>query len=917
MTDHLLSLSAEPQDSRLIAQVPTANVIQGLDTGDVLFGTENDDIIFGYKGSDLLEGLQGNDTLYGGRGADLLDGGAGDDLLLGQRGNDLIFGGSGNDSLVGGQGDDILFGEEGTDTLTGGPGFDVFVLDSRYGASDPELADVITDFSAPGGDLWSITDGVDDTVTLADLTLETVANDTWVRLNTTGEILGRFLGVSAEELPGTFSTVEAIIDNTEVGANVLEGIPGIASWQGEVGDTDPIDMFEFDLQETAIVTIQLTGLSADADLALYQDQDQDRELGLDDLIALSIRGGSASEIVENITLKPGKYFITVESFEGNTPYTLEVSGVPGTIAPDLAGDTPSTARVLSPQDPITLFDYVGGEDPLDTYVISTNSAGYLDVFTDYRDADVNLTLWADTNLNGQFDPAEVISQEINEIILNNLEAGTYYVNVTALGAPTPYQIGVDASAGSRVGIEAHQPLFPGLTLTGTLSFTDAFDPNDGDNYADPYLLPELAEGATVTITQESEDFDAYLTVVNLFTGEIVAENDDIDIDNENFNAQVSFTTEPGGQYVVYASSVDSPGIGKYTLNATVENNRTASIDQGEGAGQFSLDIGERFSAQSASINLINPLLPPPVFSQNTRTDTGDSAQIFNFAYEPLTGGEIAPIRINNVNQGGFGDCVFIAALAATFGKIEDPRMANTAISNILNGAITSDGLNYTVRFYDYQTGQPAEVILDNQVPIYQGSLFGARWESNQVLTAGNASGQPIWASLFERAYAGFRGEQSNQNGYDVIGNGDFEAAGLRRVTGQTLESILFPNSGIVEDGYGVIQRDENDNFMLLEEVTPEQVFQRIQNTLDLGGYAISGTIDGVDKMTGNLLVPTHAYSIHNAYLNEQGERMILVRNPWGLDREDQEPADDLNDGFVAITFETFLQNFDNVSLARP
>ena len=579
MLETFFDLTTAP-DTFTVSSANTLGLpIRGLGGNDFIIGSSNADVILGNTGADNIYGLDGADTLYGGRGADLLFGNKGADLLLGERGNDVIFGGRGNDSLSGGEGDDFLAGDGGTDTLTGGDGSDAFVLDIRHSTSDRTLVDIITDFSKDD-DVLALTDGANDALTEADVTLETVGSDTFISLKTTGAFLAQVQGATAAQIAGTFSTVRSTLDDTEPGATILGLIPGQVTVQEQVGDEDYLDMFQFEVTETSIVDFSLTGLSADADLALYQDLDADGEVGEDEIISASVRSDNADETIENVTLKTGKYFLSVEQFEGDTNYNLSVAGVAGTVARDLAGDRPSTARTLPPDGEVELHDYVGGTDAVDTYRLEVLNGGYLDVFTDYREAAVNLTLWSDRNDNNQLDVDEIVAYETNEMQQDFIDSGTYYVSVTAAGDPTPYKITGIASFGSRVDIESYNPLFPGIPTTGSLSQNDDFDPNDPDNYADPYLLPELGAGLTVTVTQQSEDFDAYLRVVDLITGEAIAENDDIDTASGNYDAQVSFTTEQGGQYVVYASSVDAPGIGDYTLDATVTGTVTLRFVSG-------------------------------------------------------------------------------------------------------------------------------------------------------------------------------------------------------------------------------------------------------------------------------------------------------------------------------------------------
>lgn len=351
-----------------------------------------------------------------------------------------------------------------------------------------------------------------------------------------------------------------------------------------MGDADYADFFQFQVAQTSIVNFGLSGLGADADLLLYKDKNDDGELGGDEIISASERSGAANESIENVTLDPGKYFLSVEAYEGNTNYSLSLAGVAGTVARDLAGDRPSTARLLPPDGEVELHDYVGGADAVDAYRLEVLNAGYLDLSTDNRKADLNLTLWSDRNGNDRLDADEIVDRGTNEIQDDNINPGTYYVNVTAPGAATPYKISAISEPGSPVDIESYDPLFPGIPTTGTLTQNDDFDPNDEENYADPYLLPELGAGLTVTVTQESEDFDAYLRVVDLLTGEVVVENNDINTSGGDFNARVSFTTEQGGQYVVFASSVDAPGLGDYTLNATVTGTPIANAVPSESDG---------------------------------------------------------------------------------------------------------------------------------------------------------------------------------------------------------------------------------------------------------------------------------------------------------------------------------------------
>ncbi|MEG4319896.1 MULTISPECIES: C2 family cysteine protease [unclassified Microcoleus] len=866
-------------------KVPAGFGIRALAGADFIVGSDRPDLVYGNDGADSIAGGLGNDSLQGGRGADLLLGDAGDDYLLGERGNDVLYGGQDNDTLMGQEGDDFLAGGAGVDSLIGGQGSDAFVLNVADAVTNPALADTIADFSNEQGDVIALTDGAGDALTEADVTLEANGTDTFIRLKATGGILARVQGVSPASLTGLFSTAKATLDNTEPGATVLASIPGGATLQGAVGDDDYADFFQFQVTTTSIVNFGLSGLSADADLALYKDLNNDGELGGDEIISASERSGTANESIENVTLDPGKYFLSVEAYEGNTNYTLSVSGVAGTVARDLAGDRPSTARALPPDGEVELHDYVGGADAVDTYRLDVLNAGYLDLFADNRKADLNVTLWSDRNGNNQLDADEIVAQGTNEIQQDNIDPGTYYVNVTAPGAATPYKISAESDLGSRVDIESYDPLFPGIPTTGTLTQNDNFDPNDEENYADPYVLSEQGAGLTVTVTQESQDFDAYLRVVDLLTGEVVAENNDINRQGGDFNARVSFTTQPGVQYVVYASSVDAPGLGDYTLNTTVTGTPVPN------------------AVRSASADT---LLPPPSFTYKGTTN--------NFTYAPLTGGLAKPIKISGLNQNGFGNCAFMAALGATFGTIDKNLTdANVKESEILK--VTENDGNYTLTFYSSSTGAAKDVTVDNQVVTKtNGYLFGAKWPSQFAVKPEQAKDKPIWGSIFERAYAKFRGEETGKNGYDVTGNGDWPGDALKRLTGKVVTTTYLQPSQV--------KQGNNSSTQSLTDKSKD-VFNSIKTALDQKRYVATWTIGGgndTKALYNGVLYQSHAYSIHNAY-EEDGQKLILLRNPHGVDNSnnvqaEEDPSNDLKDGFITITFDAFVKNFSGVAISQ-
>lgn len=175
--------------------------IAGTDCNDTLYGTEGDDRIFGGRGNDTLFGGEGvntmgggdgDDLIYGGSGADYIDGGNGSDRIFAADGNNRISGGAGDDMIYTGGGNDVIYSSLGNDTIWLGGGRDVIVLESG------KDIDTINNFQ-PGNTQVAIT----DSSLYMGLSYVQEANDTLVRITSTGEDLTRLVGVQASSLSGT------------------------------------------------------------------------------------------------------------------------------------------------------------------------------------------------------------------------------------------------------------------------------------------------------------------------------------------------------------------------------------------------------------------------------------------------------------------------------------------------------------------------------------------------------------------------------------------------------------------------------------------------------------------------------------------------------------------------------------------
>ena len=105
------------------------------------------------------------------------------------------------------------------------------------------------------------------------------------------------------------------------------------------------------------------------------------------------------------------------------------------------------------------------------------------------------------------------------------------------------------------------PLMPGLH-EGNLSYSDEASSVVGGELSAVYSLEGVSPGDEVTVTLESEAFDTYLYLLTP-EGEILDLNDD---DGSTSRSRLTFTAQPGQEYLVRVSSFFGEGEGPFTLD---------------------------------------------------------------------------------------------------------------------------------------------------------------------------------------------------------------------------------------------------------------------------------------------------------------------------------------------------------------
>jgi len=135
----------------------------------------------------------------------------------------------------------------------------------------------------------------------------------------------------------------------------------------------------------------------------------------------------------------------------------------------------------------------------------------------------------------------------------------------------------------------------------------------------------------------------------------------------------------------------------------------------------------------------------------------------------------------------------------------------------------------------------------------------------------------------EKAYAKWKG------GYQNIGQGGNPATALSETTG--VSSRLILDAAISE----------------------ESLYSKLQTMLEHHEAVVAGTYSGPHNVYAkDHLVTSHAYTILGVK-EEDDQKYVVLRNPWGNTEWNGEGADKKNDGIFKMPIEAFRNMFNVVA----
>lgn len=342
----------------------------------------------------------------------------------------------------------------------------------------------------------------------------------------------------------------------EVNIGVLDST---LTFNNFVGNFDQRDLFDFSLFSEENVNISLTNLSADADVRIIRDNNNNGMIDSGDQeVSRSERASNLDESITQ-TLLPGNYLVDVYQFSGNTNYTLRLS----TTNPSNLLLNESNLGVLN--DARVIFDNVSSTDTSDLFQFTLGTTSDLNLSLTGLSQDADLRLIQDSNNNGVVDAGEVIARSqrgftfSESIDLNGVAPGSYFAQVYQFSDDTHYQLELETTASNN--------LFSGIDLTGQFGSIDL---------PDIRFFNDIGQ-AQFTLFNQGQQFANGPTAVRLY-----ASTDGTYDSNDELLSTQSLNINLGqGQSQTYSFNFEAP-----TVVAPGSYHLIARVDSGNGIAEF-------------------------------------------------------------------------------------------------------------------------------------------------------------------------------------------------------------------------------------------------------------------------------------------------------------------------------------------
>lgn len=223
---------------------------------------------------------------------------------------------------------------------------------------------------------------------------------------------------------------------------------------------------------------------------------------------------------------------------------------------------------------------------------------------------------------------------------------------------------------------------------------------------------------------------------------------------------------------------------------------------------------------------------------------------------------------SDINQGQIGDCWLLAGIGSVAQVLEREGKLDEFLEEHMR-PVGDPPTHWVVTLYE--DGEPVEVTVEAKS--VDGGVRGA-------------DGEPNWLSIYERAAAEHRG-----GSYDDI-DGGFSNEAMELMTGQSADKDGELNFDAIED-----KLSDGQAISVGTEDVKDDDFDWVWES---------------DEVNRTDVVPNHAYVVVDVKTNDDGEKVIVLANPWGPSGGYMEGDDDLKSGTLELTEDEYKENFDSV-----
>jgi hypothetical protein len=333
-------------------------------------------------------------------------------------------------------------------------------------------------------------------------------------------------------------------------------------------------------------------------------------------------------------------------------------------------------------------------------------------------------------------------------------------------------------------------------------------------------------------------------------------------------AKLQFTNARTGEKQVVTMGDDGDFPKGTKLNGKAGDVFSVAATDGTNNKDFSVSVGKVTVPGGDSGN--TDLVPDPkMHKDDVNTDGTAKYEKKRYTGPLFTNG----VDATDVRQGQLGDCYVPSAFAA-LAKAQPDALMKAFKDN-------GDG-TYTVTFKqkDWATGKFKDVPIKVDGDLYVRSWGGPYYGTSNDMSKQDPKNMELWFPLAEKAYAQWKGD------YNTIGNGG--------ASNDVFEAILG-KEGHSDD---------------IPSMSQDKVWNEVKTAIDTKQPISAGTY-GDDKeamYTNTGVYADHSYSVLG-YKEENGQKYVQLRNPWG----ESEPAGNgPNDGIFYMKLQDFTKLYESL-----